>query len=315
MKNIVISGATGFLGSNLVKKFIDEEYHVWAVVRPDSNKTDILPEETDKFDILHCSISDIDVIVEKIGMANAWFHFAWGGVNREEIDSERVQKKNIEMSVDALKAAHALQCSVFMDAGSRVEYGITDKVMAESIECQPVNAYGKAKLQFYKIAADLCKEYNLKYCHLRFFSVYGYGDHPWSIISTLLRELPLGNKVSLSACQHKWNFMYIDDAVEAVYQLYVSVDRKKELTENIFNIASADTRKLKAFVQELYEIVGRKGELEYGSFEQAKEGALSIVPDIQRLYQVTDGWKENYSFDRGIREALRKGNNRTDEEN
>ena len=45
------------------------------------------------------------------------------------------------------------------------------------------------------------------------------------IISTLLHELPLGNKVKLSACEHKWNFMYIDDAIDAVYALYLAVIR------------------------------------------------------------------------------------------
>ena len=83
-----------------------------------------------------------------------------------------------------------------------------------------VNEYGKAKLSFYKQAAPLCREYGMTYFHLRFFSVYGPGDHPWSIISTLTRELPKGETVSLSACRHRWNFMYIRDAAEAVYQLH-----------------------------------------------------------------------------------------------
>ena len=202
--------------------------------------------------------------VSYIKEADAFFHLAWGGVNRQEIDSPEVQAKNVAGSLDCIRAAKALNCRMFMDAGSRVEYGLTDGFMQEDIECHPVNQYGKAKWEFYQKAVPLCEELGLHYVHLRFFSVYGTGDHPWSIISTLVRELPAGNKVSLSACRHQWNFMYIDDAVEAVYELYEQLPqsadagvKKNGLVSTIVNIASKDTRVLKDFVEEIHSIAVR----------------------------------------------------------
>ena len=67
---------------------------------------------------------------------------------------------------------------MFMDAGSRVEYGLTDGFMQEDIDCHPVNQYGKAKWEFYQKAAPLCTDLGLHYVHLRFFSVYGTGIIP-----------------------------------------------------------------------------------------------------------------------------------------
>lgn len=314
MRNIVISGATGFLGVNLLKKFLDQGCKVWAIVRPESKNIDVLPKDRENLQIVFLSIFEKEKIIKKIGKADAWFHFAWGGVNRKEIDSEEVQNRNIQMSCTALNIAYELGCNVFMDAGSRVEYGIVNGVMEEHVECQPINEYGKAKLEFYKRAVELCCKYNMKYCHLRFFSVYGQGDHEWSIISTLLHELPAGKKVSLSACRHQWNFMYIQDAVNAVYQLYCSIDKIENFESGIFNIASEDTRVLRDFVEEIYKITGEKGELEFGSFTQAKEGALSVIPDISALKMITDGWKEKYSFRQGILETLER-ECRKDEEN
>lgn len=315
MSKIVVSGANGFLASNLVKKLSTCGHEIWVILRPESKENKELAELCNvKF--IRCAYEDRDFLCANIGAADAWFHFAWGGVNRDEIDSPEVQKRNVEMSVEVLKSAHRLGCRVFMDAGSRVEYGVTeDGHMVEDMVCHPVNEYGKAKLEFYNIAKDMCEEYGIKYCHLRFFSVYGYGDHPWSIISTLVRDLPKGEKVSLSACRHKWNFMYIDDAVDAVYSLYESVDSKNSFNSGIFNIASADTRELKSFVQEIHNIVGNKGELEFGSFVQAKEGALSIIPSIKALESITSGWKERYSFEQGIRETIKRENENNYEEN
>lgn len=315
MKSIVISGATGFLGSNLVDKFLENGYIVWAIVRPESKNKTLLKRKRANLNIVILSLLDNKGIISAIKKADAWFHFAWGGVNRKEIDSAEVQQKNIDMSLNVLSLAHDLGCEIFFDAGSRVEYGIVEGKMREDARCNPINEYGKAKLKFYKEAALLSEKYNMKYCHLRFFSVYGFGDHPWSIISTLLRELPRGNTVSLSACRHLWNFMYIEDAVEAVYRLFLSIIKKDDFKCEIVNIASDDTRELRAFVEKVYRITGSKGNLEYGTFQQAKEGALSIIPDVQKLHNITCGWKEKYSFEMGIRETLKKEQKTDNEKN
>ncbi len=303
---IVITGATGFIGNNLAKLFLKKGAEVFALVRPESGHLDVLPRDANLHKV-PCGLRNVMDCVSCIGQADAFFHLAWGGVNRQEIDSPEVQAKNVAGSLDCIRAAKALGCSLFMDAGSRVEYGLTDGFMQEDIECHPVNQYGKAKWEFYQKAAPLCEELGLHYVHLRFFSVYGTGDHPWSIISTLVRELPAGNKVSLSACRHQWNFMYIDDAVEAVYELYThlpdSADdrfKKNGFVSTIVNIASKDTRVLKDFVEEIHTIAKGAGELEYGTFVQAKEGALSIKPDISRLELLAGGWKERFSFREGI---------------
>ena len=301
MERVVITGATGFLGRNLARVCLEQGMEVYALVRPDSVNLKNLPDHPN----LHrvgCSLEQAADCVEQIGRADGFFHFAWGGVNRQEIDSPEVQARNVAGSLECVRAAHALGCGVFMDAGSRVEYGTPGVVMQEDIPCEPVNQYGKAKLEFYRKALLLCEELGMKYFHLRFFSVYGSGDHPWSIISTLVRELPEGERVSLSACRHLWNFMYIEDAVQAVYELYRHADRNPSA---IVNVAGEDTRPLRSFVEEIHEITGRRGKLEYGTFVQAKEGALSIRPDISRLRAFTAGsYEERFTFRRGIEEML-----------
>lgn len=317
MENIVITGATGFLGSHLARWFLEQGDRVYALVRPGSAKLQYLPEHRNLIPV-YGTMEEAADCVEEIGHADAWFHFAWGGVNREEIDSPEVQAGNIRGSLACVEAAHRLGCRVFMDAGSRVEYGVIEDgrgVMTEEMECSPVNEYGKAKLEFFRQAVPVCERYGMNFCHLRFFSVYGYGDHPWSIISTLVRELPRGGRVSLSACRHEWNFMYIDDAVEAVGRLYEQVKDKPCKKGAAVNIASRDTRVLKSFVEEVFELAGKRGTLEFGTFVQAKEGALSIRPDVSRMEAMTGGFRESYTFGRGITEMIKREMEHQDEEN
>ena len=303
-QRIVMTGATGFLGRNTARRLLDAGAEVFALVRAGSKQKDLLPK-AERFHIVPGSMETVLEAVDSIGHADGFLHFAWGGVNREEIDSPKVQAANVKGSLDCLEAARRLGCRIFMDAGSRVEYGITgDGTMEESMECHPVNAYGKAKLEFYEQAADRCRSWGMTYYHLRFFSVYGTGDHPWSIISTLVRDLPQGKTVSLGARRHRRNFMDIEDASRAVAELYrCSKDHPGEC--HVVNVASEDTRVLKEFVEEIHRLCGGKGDLEFGTFVQAKEGALSICPKVQVLKELTGGtWTERVSFGEGIRRML-----------
>lgn len=313
-KRVVMTGATGFIGRNVARRFLEGGAEVFCLVRPDSQNCaalenaagDCSAARQKNLHIIAGTMEDAEVVcAAQVGSADLFLHFAWRGVNRGEIDSPAVQQINIEDSLRCVRAAIDLGCQVFMDAGSRVEYGIMpDGRMEETMECRPVNAYGKAKLAFFHEAEPLLHKAGITYYHLRYFSVYGRGDHPWSIISTLTRDLPMGKTVSLSACRHRWNFMDIEDASRAVAELYRYSDGHAGEC-HIVNVASEDTRVLRDFVEEIDALCGHKGALEFGTFVQAKEGALSIRPVMERLKILTDGtWRERVSFADGIRRML-----------
>ncbi len=334
-KNIFITGASGFIGSYTALLFLLLGAEVYGLIRPGSEEKaekaldtaaavwsrkpsdyglcnfsweEVKPLIREHFHPVYGDIHDIEGIGGLPDRADLVLHFAWGGVNREEIDDEAIHHRSMEASLSLVRLSKRLGTSVFMDAGSRVEYGIkADGIMEESMDCAPINAYGRNKLLFYEQASGLCRELSIEYYHLRFFSVYGRGDHPWSIISTLTRELPKGETVSLSACRHSWNFMEVRDAAYAVAELYrSSFAGRLRSGSAIVNIASGDERPLKDFVEEIYELSGRKGSLSFGTFKQAKEGALSIIPSVDRLRELTDGsFYERMSFSEGIGELLK----------
>ena len=96
---IVITGATGFIGSNLAKLFLKKGAEVFVLVRPESTHLDVLPKD-EKLHVVSCGLSNVMDCVSYIKEADAFFHLAWGGVNRQEIDSPEVQAKNVAGSLD-----------------------------------------------------------------------------------------------------------------------------------------------------------------------------------------------------------------------
>ncbi len=278
-------------------------YRVYAVVRPNSRNLSLLPESRNVvpvFESLETLTKAADRLPEH---CSAFFHMAWSGVNREEIDSEVVQQKNVAVSLEAAKAAMALSCDCFVFSGSRSEYGRQDGFYSESLACHPMVAYGKAKLEFGQKARELFQDSGTSFVHARIFSTYGADDHPWSLIYTAVNHMLKNEPMALSSCVQKWNFMDVRDAAELLLTFYEQHDRIPEGDSGIFNVATEDIRPLRSFVEEIYEITGSRSELQFGAFQQGEESAVSLLPDMTKV-RATFDWEPKICFRDGIRNMI-----------
>lgn len=87
---IVITGATGFIGSNLAKLFLKKGAEVFVLVRPESTHLDVLPKD-EKLHVVSCGLSNVMDCVSYIKEADAFSTWHGAVVNRQEIDSPEVQ--------------------------------------------------------------------------------------------------------------------------------------------------------------------------------------------------------------------------------
>lgn len=305
MKNVIVTGGTGFLGRNLIRRLCADGYRVYAVVRPQSRNLSLLPRH-ERVTPVFCALGDLPNNAGQFPEScAAFYHFAWGGVNREEIDSEAVHSQNLDASLAAVRLAVDTGCECFVDAGSRSEYGVLDGAFREDVECRPKVAYGRNKLAFSRRAAELCRGSATRFVHARIFSVYGADDHPWSLIYTAVTRMLKDEPMALSSCTQLWNFMDVRDAAD----LLLTFSEKKQLIgaddNGIFNVATRDIRPLREFVEAIRRLTNSRSRLDFGAFQQGSDSALSILPDMTKV-ETTFGWKPKIPFDDGIRHMIRQ---------
>ena len=123
MKNVIITGADGFVGSNTVKKFLNEGMTVLAL---DMGSESCRLEANDKLTYMQCDISNTNAMIERIphDVYDTFIHFAWAGSAGPARVDYNLQMQNALNTVECMKAAKELGCSRFICAGSIMEYEV-----------------------------------------------------------------------------------------------------------------------------------------------------------------------------------------------
>ena len=161
--NIVVTGATSFLGAALCKELVSRGHQVYAVVRPGSNNRQVLEklENDSHFHIIVRNLEELDQLNREISVeCPVYFHFGWDGSGSENRKNPKVQGKNALDGMKALEGARKLGCKRFLFSGSQAEYGICADTMGETRECHPVSEYGKAKIAFGRNATEKVRQWN-----------------------------------------------------------------------------------------------------------------------------------------------------------
>lgn len=294
--NIFVTGGTGFLGHNTVLRLLEDGHQVFALVRKQDN---ILSRIRNKnLSLVYGSLENLACV--ELPDIDACVHFAWMGVNRQGVNSPELQQQNVINTLNLLEFLKNHHCRLLIDAGSRQEYTPVEGIITEDSPCVPITEYGKRKLEAYHTILSKIND-EMKYIHLRIFSVYGNGDHPWSLISTCIEGMLDNKPIKLGKCRHFWSFLYIDDFTSVVSAIVSHINDIK--SNEIYNVASGFIQPLRYFVNTIKIITESDSELQYGSFKENKESIFSLIPDVSKL-TMDFGWIEKKSFENGMKKLI-----------
>ena len=302
MRTVFITGGTGFLGYNVILALLQAGYEVYALVRNTHNK--LCCKLHDNLHIIEGNLEHIKNV--NVPSFDFCLNFAWGGVNRNDVSNVDIQKLNIQNEIDLWDFSEKHGCLVYIDAGSRQEYSFSEIALTEDSECNPISEYGKGKLAAFQSLSRHSMSSLMKYIHPRIFSIYGYGDHPWSLINSCIEKMQKDEDVELGDCLQYWSFLHVSDLANA----FVSIIQCHEKIENneVFNIGSENNQPLRYFVEKIKGICNSSSNLKYGTFRQNPESVKSVICSSNKLKTLT-GWNEQISFEKGIMGIIRKKQN------
>lgn len=296
----VITGATGFIGLELCQHLLENGHEVYAICRQGSLKTGNLPKDT-KLHVVYANMSAYRTLSQQIDHVDIFVNLAWDATNHDGCDKEDAKICNIDYSLDAIIASRHMGCKLFVEAGSQEEYGITKERQSERTLCYPLSEFGRAKYVIYNMYSEYARIIGMKYLHLRLFSIYGAGDKTLSLISICIDKMLNNEPVDLALCMQNWNFVYLKDAVKQISLLSEYAFNNKDFKQEVFQIASEDTRCLQYFVLEMKELLESSSELRFGA--EQPQNIVSLQPDMTKTKSAI-GFISEFSFADGIKEVL-----------
>ena len=192
----------------------------------------------------------------------------------------------------------ALGCQVFVGVGSQAEHGRIEGKITPDAPCFPTTGYGMAKLCAGQMTRSVCRQLGIRHEWARVLSVYGVNDGPLSVISILLDKLFKGEKPALTAGAQLWDYLYVDDAAEA---LIAMAERGKDGA--VYPVGSGQARPLHEYFELLRDAVNPKLPLGLGELPYPPNQVMHLQADITELTRDT-GFKPTVPFEEGIRRVV-----------
>ena len=138
----------------------------------------------------------------------------------------------------------------------------------------------------------------LKYIHLRILSVYGPNDGENTLISYVIQKLKAGHSPELTRCEQVWDYLYADDAGDAIL-----VIAEKGIDGKAYPLGSGKGRKLSEYIEDIRKSINPDVKVEYGAKDYYPHQPMHLVADLTEL-AIDTGWEPAYSFSEGINHLL-----------
>lgn len=296
IRKIIVTGATGAVGSAVVRRALSRDIQVTCIVHQGSKRLSNLPQDS-RVKIVECNLADYKSL-ELNDCYDAFIHLSWEKTFGASRDDAEVQSRNIQYTLDAVQLACRCGCSVFVGAGSQAEYGVQSVDLTPELPVKPESGYGIAKYAAGKLSAMLCKNLGMRQCWVRILSVYGPNDGENSLISYLIREFKAGNSPQLTKCEQMWDYLYADDAADAILAV-----AEKGVDGKAYPLGSGNGRRLSEYVEDIKHAINPSLTVQFGAKEYYPHQPMHLVADISALIEDT-GWRPSSSFAIGICQIL-----------
>jgi nucleoside-diphosphate-sugar epimerase len=293
----LITGGTGFIGSRLVERLVEEGWSVDCLCLPGTQGTlehlhgDLrLHEVTGDDRALRAQVLDAH--------PDTVFHLA--SVFRAEHTPEDVTPlvvSNVLFATQVLDAATASGCKRLVNIGTSWQH-------YDDADYDPVCLYAATKQAFQDIARYYVSARSLSVVTLEFFDTYGPGDDRPKLVPALIDLCVKGGRLSLSAGEQQVDMVFVEDVVDAVAgaaeRLFAADQRGPAVAES-FTVESGERLTLRELVSLIERLCGRSLDVGWGERTYRQREVMTPWSRGRCL----PGWSPRVTLHEGLARTLR----------
>jgi nucleoside-diphosphate-sugar epimerase len=294
---VLVTGATGFVGAQVVRELVASGEEVVALVRANSPRwrLDGISER------VNFIVGDLDQgasLVQELKRSRptACIHAAWYAEPGKYLASP-LNLDSLRGSLTLLEHLADAGCRHIVGVGTCFEYDMKAQPLTEDSATRPFTLYAACKLAFKLIAEQRTPQLDMRFAWTRLFYLYGPREDERRLVPAAIKALTTGQEFPTTSGQQIRDYLHIADVASALCAL------SKSRATGAFNVCSADPITIAALVETIGEQLGRQELIRLGAYPDREWDPPKVTGDNTRLRQQT-GWAPRFGLREGLAETI-----------
>ncbi len=304
-RRILVTGAGGFVGANLVRRLAAEGHAVTAAVRPAGDPWRLAtpgPDGTlEGVEVRPLDLADERAVERTVrDIRPEWaFHLAAHGAYSWQTDSREIFRTNVLGTVNLVEACRASGCEALVNAGSSSEYGFKNHAADEEEPLEPNSEYGVAKAAATLYCRQAARAGPLRIVTLRLYSVYGPFEDPGRLVATLAVRGLRGELPPLADPEVARDFVAVEDTLEA----FLAATRPGPSAGAVYNVGTGRQTSIGEMVEVARRELGIEAQPDWGTAPSRRWDTTTWVASTERI-EAELGWRPDTALDEGFRRMV-----------
>ncbi|MBC7879013.1 MAG: SDR family NAD(P)-dependent oxidoreductase [Anaerolineales bacterium] len=307
-RQVLVTGAGGFIASHLVERLVNDGAHVRAFTRYNSrNDVGMLklipPNVFSKLEIIRGDLRDVEAVRSAARDVDTIFHLgALIAIPYSYMNPREVIDVNIMGTMNVLMAAREHKVRRVVHTSTSEVYGTAQYVpIDEAHPLQGQSPYSASKIGADKIAESFYRSFEVPVITLRPFNTYGPRQSMRAVIPTIIVQALTRDEVKLGSVDPSRDFTFVTDTADG----FMRVAEADNVLGQEINLGNDNTIRIGDLVDKIFAIIGKTPKVVIDSqrVRPGKSEVMKLWASNQKARELI-GWEPRISLDEGLRATI-----------